>query len=614
MQRTSLFFNVLSGMVIIAWISAAYAQTGGVENRIFSDPNNSPYQQTLLRYLNSNGSSSDSPVSSDNISLSPRIVGGSAASANNHPWMAVLLIRSIPNGRDAHFCGGTLVEPNLVVTAAHCLAGVDMSSQIQVAIGVTDLRFLNAQQRIDVAGFIVHPNFVNSSNFIDYDIGLIRLAKPVANQTLPVIDGTTMLSVTTGKSMRVTGYGYLDGYTLERPNQLQSAAIPYGDQTACKTQFSANGYTVTNTQFCAGYTNATIDSCFGDSGGPLTTVIGNTNYLTGIVSWGIGCSAPGFYGVYTKISVFNDSGFIVNNLNTMYADDIIYFDSIGEDEAPQQFTAKVYNFSNSDYTLTSLTLNSGVNGHSLVTAPNTPCVNSGILAANSSCDFIVEFDPASIAGYGQELDSVSITSNAPNSPININIIARKLQNISASAGSVVEAPGLAWYSGGNSNSTIESWTAVSASGATNSNALRSADINSSQASVLATVIDGPGILSFDWKISSDSKYDAALIRVDTFVSDAIISNSNWQRSYLKLGPGQHRVSWHMYVDTSDTTAYNDHVWLDNVYFSKNAWLTNKASNSSTFNPLGKGASQLWILLALFLVLRLFNRYEIRWLK
>lgn len=612
MQRTSLVFNLVSILSFYAWISAACAQVGDVETLILSGENSSPYQETLTRYLNSKLSSSDPLATSGNLTQSPRIVGGSYASASNHPWIAALLISSIPNGRDAQFCGGTLVQPDLVITAAHCLAGIDMSSQIQVAIGVTDLRLLKSAQRIDVAGYLVHPGYVRDP--IDNDIAMIRLAKSVSNQPMTIMDGTTMSTINTGKDMRVTGYGYLDGNTREKPNQLQSVAIPYGDQAACINTYSSYGLTVTNTQFCAGYTNASADSCFGDSGGPVTTVVGNTNYLTGIVSWGVGCAVQGFYGVYTDISVFNDNGFISSNLNSMYADNLVYLGSIGEDEAPQQFTAKVYNFSNSAYTFTSLTLNGGLNGHSLVAAPTNPCSNGGTLAAHSSCNIIVEFDPTSIISYGEKRDSITITSDAPTSPINVDLFARKLHNISASAAAALEASSLPWYSGGNSDSNTETWTAVSASGATNSNAVRSANINSSQASVLTTVINGPGILSFDWKLSTDFAGDAVLVTVDGFALDALFGNNNWRQSYLKLGPGQHRITWHMYVDAADTSATNDHAWLDNVYFSKNAWLTNKASNSSTFNPLGKGASQLWILLALFIMLRLFNRYEIRWLK
>jgi len=561
----------------------------------------SPYQRTLQRYFSS--SSNTSTTTSQNsttTAITPKVVGGYNTSASNYPWMAALLISSVPNGREAQFCGGTLVASDLVVTAAHCLAGIESSDQIQVALGVSELRNLKADQRIPVAAFVYHSAY--DPNLVDNDIGLIRLAKSVTNPPLPFITPDLMLNVTAGKSMRLLGYGYLNDVDYQLPNVLQSVTLPYVDHGVCAANFAqisaiiGQTITLTDHQICAGTGSGSTDACFGDSGGPLITTINGQSYLTGIVSWGLGCATQGTYGVYTEVADYAaaSTGFINAGLDLLYVDSDIFVGMYGDSEGLQQRSVTFYNFTNASANLGSISLQSGGNGYSI---PANSCANS-TLAAHSSCSISVDFDPA-VATAGRQTDVVLFSSTATTNTSQINLTAYSLSSINA--GPALDISGLTWFSGGTNGSEI--WSAASSSAAEHGSALKNASISSNQRSFVTTTINGPGILSFDWKFSSASGSIAAAIVDNSFYGKIISGQSAWRQEYVSLSPGPHRIIW---AFAPDNDFGNDYVMLDNLYFSKNAWLLDKAANSPKYNPLGEGASQIWILLLILFVWHLWR--------
>lgn len=218
-----------------------------------------------------------------------RIVGGETATAGAWPWQVSLQ----RNG--GHFCGGSLVGDNWVVTAAHCFQG-QTTSGIQAVLGEDSLSTSSPNQvSRSLAQIIIHPDY-NPSTF-DNDICLLRLSSSVSftNYIQPVCVTATNTDPSDGSGVWVTGWGTLSSGGSS-PDQLQEVNVPIVPQATCRNSYS----TLTDNMICAGEEGR--DSCQGDSGGPLVYKINNSWALAGVVSFGQGCAQANFPGVYARTS------------------------------------------------------------------------------------------------------------------------------------------------------------------------------------------------------------------------------------------------------------------------------------------------------------------------
>ena len=239
----------------------------------------------------------------------PRIVGGREAEPGEWPWQIAL----IHAGGDPYldqFCGGTLISPLWVVTAAHC-AEEAAPDDLQVLAGIHNLVETDpGYVRLDVAEIIIHPDY-GLVNQYDSDIALLRLATP-APIRLPSAAGLPIAGAAlvpesvgplVGVESTVTGWGNRTPGSNDYPATLHEVEVPIVSNEACR---NAYGQTITDTMLCAGVPEGGKDSCQGDSGGPL--VIFNDARsrweLAGVVSWGYGCALPGTPGVYTRVATF----------------------------------------------------------------------------------------------------------------------------------------------------------------------------------------------------------------------------------------------------------------------------------------------------------------------
>ncbi len=233
--------------------------------------------------------------------ITPRIVGGSRAGAADNPFQVALLNRSVADNFNAQFCGGTLYKGKYVITAAHCVDGGQTASQLQVLTysrSIPAVRNLNpvaphaAGVRRNVARIAIHPGWNPST--ADYDIAVLTLSASVPGGVSVGSLATSNPAVGTG--MLATGWGRLSesgGW----PNDLLKVALPLVSHANCNDRNSYNGQ-ITSRMICAGRDAGGIDTCSGDSGGPLA----RGNILYGVVSWGGGCAKPNLHGVYTNIS------------------------------------------------------------------------------------------------------------------------------------------------------------------------------------------------------------------------------------------------------------------------------------------------------------------------
>lgn len=235
-------------------------------------------------------------------SASPDIVGGEEATPGEFPWQAFLRIGS-------YICGGSLIDSQWVMTAAHCVERDDSPGQpvppstVTVHLGKHNIRQTEAsQQTKSVAQVIMHPNY--NSNSGDSDIALLRLTSAAALNsrvaTIPLLvsPGDDPLTAP-GVLATVTGWGTTsEGGVVS--NTLQKVSIPIVSNATCN---QALPWTITQNMICAGYAAGGKDSCQGDSGGPMIVPDGVGGWKqTGVVSFGLGCARPGLYGVYTRVS------------------------------------------------------------------------------------------------------------------------------------------------------------------------------------------------------------------------------------------------------------------------------------------------------------------------
>jgi secreted trypsin-like serine protease len=229
-----------------------------------------------------------------------RIVGGTVAAPSSNPFQVALLDRRIRNNASALFCGGSLVRPNVVVTAAHCSDFV-IPSTVEVLTGAR--RLDGSGTRRQVQDIIVYPTW-NPITF-DNDVAVWILASSASGIPLARLAGT---DPATGTTLLATGWGDTTDseMTSEFPINLMEVKIPLVSRANCNDANSYDG-AVTGSMICAGLDEGGKDTCQGDSGGPLTRRL-DTRFkvLTGITSWGEGCADRDRFGVYTRVSRFRD--------------------------------------------------------------------------------------------------------------------------------------------------------------------------------------------------------------------------------------------------------------------------------------------------------------------
>jgi len=231
-----------------------------------------------------------------------KIVGGVEAARGNFGWQIALKY----NGQFT--CGGSLINNQWVITAAHCVAGRLNPAYYTIDVGLHNRLVPDTwtKSNLKVSKVLMHSSY-NAQTLVN-DIALMKLSSPVTfdlatYKIIPICLPTTT-SFSLNSFFYATGWGTLYSGGTVSAVKMQ-VALPYYPDNSCQSYHAPYGYSVNAlTQICAGYPGQGKDTCQGDSGGPLA-VKGYDGrwYLAGITSFGIGC---GNTGVYTRVTGFSN--------------------------------------------------------------------------------------------------------------------------------------------------------------------------------------------------------------------------------------------------------------------------------------------------------------------
>ncbi len=261
-----------------------------------------------------------------------RTVGGKEAESGAWPWQVALMHPG--EGGSLQFCGGSVIHPRWVLTAAHC-AEPFTADEIEVLAGTRDLD--EGGRRIGVKAIWLHPGYVDPANSGN-DIALLELDRPAGvEKAVALPDARRAAAVAKpGVPATVIGWGllrplqcvsggeegtfpcrlrgggighYVDDLTGKpvkeshvTTSRLMQVVLPLVGEEACLDAYP--GAAIDDRTLCAGLSTGGKDSCQGDSGGPLVVRDGDEWVQVGVVSWGASCAKPGQYGVYARTGAF----------------------------------------------------------------------------------------------------------------------------------------------------------------------------------------------------------------------------------------------------------------------------------------------------------------------
>lgn len=259
--------------------------------------------------------------SADDWPAQAEIINGSTAPGRDFPFMAFVLVGN-------NLCGGTLIDPDSVLTAAHCVTdangNVRAPSAFTLYIGRSNINKAGKGNRYGVVAVFRNPAY-NAATFQN-DVAVLKLNRAVTTVApIPIVGSASTQFQDAGQGVVVAGWGTTSVNKIKISLQLRMAELAVDSNATCQADYPTEFDLVS--MMCASIPGR--DSCQGDSGGPLlgrvqtgTTPIvvkrkkrkGHKRHKkhveaavysstqVGVVSWGFGCAVAGSPGVYARLS------------------------------------------------------------------------------------------------------------------------------------------------------------------------------------------------------------------------------------------------------------------------------------------------------------------------
>jgi Trypsin len=282
-----------------------------------------------------------SAPAADGADPQPKVIGGQATTIEDWPWQVALACepgsspQCLGDGFLRQFCGGSLVAPDVVITAAHCVFDDDEmvnafepASDFEVFTGRTTLSSTQGED-IDVLEtyYFVDDGMgqpllqaqstdpdTNPEKFnpitLEWDVALLQLESESSSQPIKLAGPDETALWDPGRPAYISGWGSIDDGSF--PDDLHAAEIEIISGADCEDAYPAppppppdpvDPYFVVETMVCAGFLEGGVDTCAGDSGGPLMVPFDGGGFrLVGDTSWGLGCAFPEAPGVYGRLA------------------------------------------------------------------------------------------------------------------------------------------------------------------------------------------------------------------------------------------------------------------------------------------------------------------------
>lgn len=427
-------------------------------------------------------------------SISPRIVGGAPA-ASNYSWMVSLKSNS------KHFCGGSLIAPDWVLTAAHCLEGMD-AEDLELNIGGYFLNGLPSGENRRAEWFVLHEDYEHEVDGSANDIALIRLNESSTKTPLKMMNRPTFERIYNGFPLTVIGWGVTEEGSTVSPSTLQEVTLPFRSDNICMGTYG--GLDSYWSKFvCAGFAEGGKDSCQGDSGGPMFANVDGAHSLVGVVSWGGGCARANAYGAYTEVSHY--FSWIEQHMHGVSVSGTALFGFIGQGRnKPESFY--VINNGDTEAVVTSKVISEGpfdfeIDSENWVT---------DVIPAKQRCEFKVNATGDRVGEKNGKL-TLQVAQNNTSQFISTKFNTKVLAAMSTTDSQVLNNE-WTWYTGHDA-----SWGRTT-EGA--SNVLRSGSLDAGKRSVLETYVTGKGIIKFSSKTSGMlGNVQVASLSASTYESD-----------------------------------------------------------------------------------------------
>ncbi len=230
----------------------------------------------------------------------PAVVGGTDVSISSIPWQVLFIIDN------ESVCGGALVSPTKIVSAAHCFDGFP-PSKVAAWAGITQMSDRSASSQLAIGSITMHPDY-NAATFAN-DIAVVNLSAPVPARlgaiTIALPSGEDAATwPAAGVNATVSGWGEKTSGVPVASNNLQIAVIEIMAAPSAAECGSYGGAYIPALQICAGVPEGGVDGCQGDSGGPLTTYVNGEPILAGVSSTGLECGLAGYPGLYVRMTTY----------------------------------------------------------------------------------------------------------------------------------------------------------------------------------------------------------------------------------------------------------------------------------------------------------------------